>query len=843
MLHSLEPKTIAHFDSISFDINTNDAPEFSFQKLYSDLTDSIQNKLPVFNVLFETIKMWFSGQIVLGSDDAERNDFLCKFLILFLGEAKSSGRLSLMEISEAFSYLIYSPPFVFENATWKKFMDLFPMFIKLGGKAKENLQELLLNTYLVSGVEVDETVENYIKKIPVDMFWGNFMGLLLSALIFDKQNTNKLFELGVWSKENPAPKEFIKNLFTKFLKLGADEGNAKDKYCFFGLTRILLNTKVGIFKYLLPIDAILSPFHSAIFPFGCLLPESYLEIFDLFGNGYTIDGERNWFSIFAGAIRCELKKKRPASATYIIRYLSHLIYSNPRFVLEFAGDCISAINETKNIDFSSPEVALLCSDLCELINIPTFNPEGKKEFFKIIYTNVINSPSNILFLMFISLFSKKGSLKPLFLDFLLMEISKETLLLFGFAVHVYPSFITESTIEHLINVVPKDLINYLALVLIEILGYCEAIRKDTRCMIIIHNFAKSLPDSSFKELLNLFITTPLQYQLSYNDILTILQTQNDYIKFKSLIISSDFTQENPIVVCRNKFFMTSYQFSPIIIKQTEQIPEHNEKKPFTASKDYPFTQYHYSESQTHKKDTFYLLSSLGLFNFSNKNKIFPLSNEMQKNIKEYEEKMGRKQFDIVLTRVTNKSKSLFSEILSSESFNTFCSLLGNYLKKPKTNTGIVPKYSVTFYDTLLYRFTYFSKYSFKKEFKKQFIDENSFALIIYNESKSQIAQDNSAFDKWEIVLSVSKIEKDVYSISILKFPDSIQLPFVSNIPKLVSGENLSNEIGFILYLYVSSNLEFLYFDKLEGNELFEPVEYDGIDLISNIFGKTNDEPI
>ena len=94
MLHSLEPKTIAHFDSISFDINTNDAPEFSFQKLYSDLTDSIQNKLPVFNVLFETIKMWFSGQIVLGSDDAERNDFLCKFLILFLGEAKSSGRLS-----------------------------------------------------------------------------------------------------------------------------------------------------------------------------------------------------------------------------------------------------------------------------------------------------------------------------------------------------------------------------------------------------------------------------------------------------------------------------------------------------------------------------------------------------------------------------------------------------------------------------------------------------------------------------------------------------------------------------------------------------------------------------
>ncbi|KAH0797490.1 uncharacterized protein GO595_009811 [Histomonas meleagridis] len=799
--------------------------------------------------------MWLSGKINFKENESLLNKYFQKSIIALVAELQAGKDISLTRLANYLAYFIYTPPFKFEEKIWVFLIKMLPLLSNYTSPAKNDLHELSYYAFLSSGIQ-DPVSLKLILKLPIDHCWEDFVGHLLSFGLFLRSVSNKLFETGIWTKNNPFNKRHADLLLSCILK--RDLTQDIRSHCFFGLCRVLLHSYIGIFDFRISVDSLLSSFGSSIFPLDHILPERYIEIFDLFGVG-SLETNSKWLKIFSGSIRKELHKNRPASTTNIIRYISRIIYSRPTFSLSFAGDCITAVHETNDIDFTSKDIALLCCSLAEVMNNTSVEVEGKKEFFKMIYSQMIKNCTDLYTKLFITLITKIGSLNPIMLDLILSEFSPETILLTGFSSHFYQSVTTDSMLSSLIDKIPNELKNYLTLAIVEVLGNNEMIRKDSYIMIKINEFAQKLErDSIYKKLLLNMISVPNQYQMNINEIKDILNGQKDFYQLNSSIISSNFIDnDNAVFVFRNLFTISVFKLSPITnnnnnenIESSDDNNKEDVKPPFAASKNNPFYQYKYNQNNLRKKDTFYLLASLGLFSEANEHNIYPLDEKATKKVKEFELNIGKKQFDIILTRVKSKSKNLFDAKKPSNSFNKFTKKLGNFLITAKTKNGIVPIYNVPFYDTALFRFVYFSKYHFDKKNVDDFMNDkkNSFALIIFNDSKSELRRDNEEYKKFKVVIEVSLVIGDLYSISVLRFDNEVKVPFIGEKPRLISSENLANEIAFVLYVYVSSNIETLYFNDLENfiqsNKLFtaEP-KVDGIDLLAKVVGgkHTNEE--
>ncbi|KAH0794072.1 hypothetical protein GPJ56_001950 [Histomonas meleagridis] len=806
------------------------------EKIYGAWDDAIVNSNEALLLKsIESIKMWFTGKVTYGNSDSVRNEYLRKTIQAIFAEVSGKGRISVTEVSELFSRIIYSPPFPLEPSTWDLLMRILPKFVTFAGKGKQKMLELSMHVFLCSGLQTPKALQLLSEK-PIDKYWEDFVGILFSIAIFKTPGTNGLYASGVWSRENPAPKEFALLLLKTMLNREMTQDVRS--HCLFSIIRSFQTAQVGLFRFLMPIDTILSSFGDAVFPFDHLLPEFYKDLFDLFGQGKAIPGSK-WLQIFANSIRKELLKNRPASVTNIIRYFSHVIFSRPEFVLTFSGDSISAIGTTSDIDFTSLEMDLLCCNLCELLNLNYFNNYGKKEFFQLMFSKIIHESSNYYHLLYITLFTKHSDYQSVFVNLLTRQHSPEIILLLGFAAHVFPSFVTPNLISHLIEKVSPEMYTFLALMLIEILTYVEAIRKDEQCISIINDFVHNLEDSLLRQQLQNIIAFPLRYQLNASDIEAILPRQKDYYRFNSTIISSEFIDdENAIIVCRNRLSMSAYRLSPIPnapLRIDEPSP-----LSISPSADNPFTPYKPIAQRTRKRDTFYLLSAFGLFTQSNQYNITPLDNASIAQLKDYEQSIGRMQYVISMTRLTSNSNELFCEKSSSDGFNEFISNLGHFLRKQPAVNGLVPTFSVSYYDTALFRFLYCSKLHFDKATAERFDPTNSFALVIFNESPAEVYSENPDFSEWNLVISVRKVMENLYSMNVLKCNSSLKAPFCNNFPRLVAACNLADEVAFVLYSYIVSNIRTLYIREFEENRdgsLFKAhSDYNGIELLSKIFG-------
>ncbi|KAH0786386.1 hypothetical protein GPJ56_009772 [Histomonas meleagridis] len=710
-------------------------------------------------------------------------------------------------------------------------MRILPKFASFAADGKEKILELSMNIFLCSGLNTSDALKLLSEK-PIDKYWENFVGTLFAIATLTGKHTNKIAESGVWSKEKPAPKEFVLLLLKTMLT--REITKEVRCHCLLSIIRSLQTIRIGLFRFLIPVDPLLNSFGDAVFPFDYMLPEYYKELFELFGQGKLVPDSK-WIGIFANSIRKELLKNRPEHVTSIIVFLSHIVYSRPEFVLSLVGDLISAIGSIGDLNFSSDGMDLVCCNLCELLSVPNLEVEGKVEMFQLIYSKILQHSLSSYNLLYITLLTKKENYKKIFSEILGRRYNPEIVLLFGFASHMFPSFVSSNVISKIIEKSTSEMHKYLTLSLIEILAYVETVRKDEQCIVSINDYLHNLENSLLRDQLANFVASPLRYQLNASDIEDILPRQRDYFKFNSTIVSSEFIDdERAIVVCRNKLSMSAYHLSPIPgmpSKVDEPSP-----LPLTPSENNPFIPYTPVEVHTRKRDTFYLLSAFGLFTQSNQYNITPLDENSIEQLKVYEANLGRKQYVISLTRLTSSSTELFGEKSSSTAFNEFTSKLGHFLQKPPDINGLTPTFSIPFYDTALFRFLYCSKLHFQEEFDPT----KSFALIIFNESPAEVYYENHDFTNWHIVITIKKVMEGLYSMKVLKYISSIKAPFCNSVPRLVSSNNLSDEIAFILYSYVVSNIKTLYIKEYEENNnqsLFKSnLEFNGIELLSQIFG-------
>ena len=94
-----------------------------------------------------------------------------------------------------------------------------------------------------------------------------------------------------------------------------------------------------------------------------------------------------------------------------------------------------------------------------------------------------------------------------------------------------------------------------------------------------------------------------------------------------------------------------------------------------------------------------------------------------------------------------------------------------------------------------------------------------------------------------LVINISLSSEKLYYMNVIKAPQSMQLPFIINEPRLVFSENLTNEIGFILFIFASLEVNDLFISErvkfLQDSRLFSnnSAPSDGINFLSQLFNQ------
>ena len=207
----------------------------------------------------------------------------------------------------------------------------------------------------------------------------------------------------------------------------------------------------------------------------------------------------------------------------------------------------------------------------------------------------------------------------------------------------------------------------------------------------------------------------------------------------------------------------------------------------------------------------------------------------------------KKIIDVCLSRISVKQNaSIFSAIRSTVSFNDFMKQIGHFRnatidKKLKT---ILPYPT---FDTALFRFNFLSQLHFDidneetgEKVRKYLMNQK--ILILFCEG-GRVEENHPELNSFELVIEVSPSAEKLYEMTVVKAPELIELPFKLNEPKLISSDNLTNEIGFVMFIYVSIQVNDMFVKErvafLNRSKLFgtENAPTDGIELMTQIFSK------
>ncbi|OHT00765.1 hypothetical protein TRFO_32452 [Tritrichomonas foetus] len=809
--------------------------------------------LKVFNIF----KNWSFSQAP-GDSLSNRN----KYLRLVINSVfnvcyRHQDYIPLYKITEILERIIFTPPIEYEEETWYLLMNLLPQFSQFKGSdtSKNTLRQLSIDIFACSGLETKQSLQ-LLNLHKIDEFWEIFVGNLMSGSITPNIVKYLPFYSGVWNQANPMTPEFSDTLLNTLLKreLTIDVR----RHCYFGIIKSLTKSKVGLFRFLIPVDTVLSIFADTIFPFTEVEEKSFRYIFELFTYG-KIEDNSKWMRILFNSIRKEFYKIIPNRSKQLIESFSNILFKKPRFFVSLTGDIINAILSINDIILDSAEWILLCSNLAEIYSCDLFNGDRSRELFNLLY-HKIDILSDPISAVYISLVTGRTDFSNKVASIVGNSFSVLLLLIYGFTAHISPDIVSENLIITLIEHVPQEAIRYILLMMIEVIDIIERGHKNEKCCLCIHDYArKQISENFLRNVLLNLITSPIHLQLEKADLDDILITQRDYFRFNSTIISSNFDDdENAVIVCRNQYSMSAYRLSPInenlnskflegedfnnqkndILKNTKKQKsdknENIEEKPVKCT----FTPYKPRSPPTKKRDTFYFLSALGLFTDSNSFQIAPLDESCMEDLGIYEKRVGRRKFHISLARINCTSKGLFDHSSSSDAFNTFTAKLGPFIQNYELKNGKQSSYPVPYFDSILFRFIYFSRYHFNGDSNVGLEETNG--LVLFNENGSDIVYDEELFQNWPVVITVSNVCDDLYSIHILKFSGSLRPPLDFGRQRLLAADHIGYTIGFILYLYVCSNIDELYINETEGfihnSKLFKYIApVDGLELLSQVF--------
>ena len=741
---------------------------------------------------------------------------------------------SILEpVCNSLSHFVLHPPFKFSNEMWMFLIDNLDQFaqIECDEEHRYFLERLSLEIFLLSGLETPESLEK-LKNRKMTPGWESFVGDLLgssfSSNIFCRMNI--LSNSGVWTQKGQIPADF-KALLLKTL-LPEDKKTKLDvrRHCFYGLIRTLTDSRIGLFSFEIPIEALLGSFGDTIFPLEQVLTKDLPLVFRLFENG-KIDKDSQWMTCFYGSIAKELGRKIPERIAAIITGIATLMVKTPEFCLKLASPIAGAIEAvTVPANWS-----LLCANLSAICHADSVIDQNKDKLLRLCFNKLLSEKSTIEAVYLSMLMGDADS----FLQTLREAVAqKNASALHCLAFACYFSLdlgVKDILISILTDKSPTSSQTVL-LAMIELMGISKSVRSQNDIVMYIHNYSVQTQSTPLLwNILRNLIKSPSRMQLDSTDLEEILPRQRDYFRFKSTIISSEFIDDdNAVVVCRNPYSMSAFRLSPVA---TDDAGQEKVEGEVPDDEDNPFIPYKPSLLPRRKRDTFFLLTSLGLFSAKNEFHVTPLSESYKSEIEEYEARAGRKRFEIAMTRLSPATKDIFEANTITTEFNTFTSKLGRFTTKYKCNGKSISN-PVPYFDTVLFRFVYVSRMHVDMPVTETNF-HNDIALLIFNETGASIAP-SDAYSSWPVVISVSPVTTNYYSLQIVKWDCSAALPINHKFTRAVSGDRLSVEIAFMIYIYVATNVDSLYVRDmnafLETSKLFScDAPSDGLELLAQVF--------
>ena len=758
-----------------------------------------------------------------------------------LGACPREKAKNLMDsVYKVISSFVMKPPFEFSERLWLFLMDSLGELADVDAEeeVKFNVQRLAMDVFVCAGLKTDAALEK-LRNRKLTRGWQAFVGDLMAQTVSSNivSHLSDVMKCGVWSESRMMPDE-LKEVFLKAV-LDREVTLEVRRSCFYGLIRTLTTCRLGLFSFEVPVESLLGSFGDTIFPFEQVLTDDIPLVFRMFAKGKVADDSK-WLRGFMGALAKELGGKAPERIAGIIDGIAWMMARHPDFGLQLAPSIATAI-ETVTVSVNCP---LICANLAAIFACDKFSDPNKDKLFAMCFNRLV-SEQHMKEALYLSMFTKDVYLFTQSLTDAIKQKQRFALHFLAFACYFAPEFSFQDMLINLMADKSPKSSEMVLLAMIEVLGISKTIRSQPDMLMYIHDYSRQIQSSPFLRnvLLNL-ITSPIHLQLDSCDLEDILPRQRDYFRFNSTIISSEFNDDDhAIVVCRNPYSMSAFRLSPVVAEDSEKRPDQANYVEEVPDEDSPFVPYKPSMQPTRKRDTFFLLASLGLFTATNQFRVTPLSDAYKDELKEYEARAGRKRFEIAMTRLSAASEDLFDTVTSTTEFNTFTSKLGNVMKKYNSN-GKCASHPVPYFDTVLFRFVYVSRMHLGGIPVTDTNFENDIALLIFNETGAEIAP-SEKYSKWPVVIAVSPVHPNWYTLQIVKWDCDAALPIDPTFTRAVDRDHISVEIAFMLYIYVVEHIDALYVSEadafMERSKLFSyEAPQDGLELLAQVFASSTD---
>ena len=789
-----------------------------------------------------------------GANNEIRNKYL-RFSLIHLKDFCSNEKYlkRIDDIANALSVVVLNPPCEYEKETWVLLMKILPIFAENGNKCKSSvvLWDLSMKVFVTSGLINDDTLKLLNERPNDNKSWQKFVGDIIVSLVIPQFSHPYYFTQGVWGVENPVPIDFLQQILDSLLNHFELTDDLR-RICFFGVIDSILQSAKELIRFEYPIEDIIAPYADVIFPLERIGVENCKNLFDFFALGKLPMGSE-WFSVFSSAIKVEFLRVDENDAMILLCGMIKLISKRPEFFLDLVPDllaCFQRFSKESNTTSVPKEMINEWSHLCSSINElnQCFHYDTIDTLLSILIKKVPLELS--IYERFLISFSSKSYQEYKQEHNLCHDFNHPQWLLYeAFAPHFSSSLARIHLIDSRIaqfTMFPENYQYLLLLMLIESLTYAKDLRKDPKFLQRVITVCDKTQNkfSYLSGYLRNLVYTPTQYQLSYDDLEEELKKESQKIRYNGGIASASFEADGcSVLILRNKFSMNGFRMSPSQNIKNEPVILPPPTHPSSGSVNDPpiFQPFHPLDSHR-SLDTFSVLASFGLFTSDNKNKLEILSNDDLSKLERYEKIMGPKNICVSVARISIKQcNSLFGAKASSPKFNNFMKQIGNFRYLRDLGSDIELSLPVPTFDTALYRFSFISQLHFQNpnEEVEKFLSDQKI-LIIFSEG-GRVEENHKLLDGFELVINISLCSDKLYYMNVIKAPEAMQLPFIANEPRLSFAENLTNEIGFILFIYASLQVNNLFVCErikfLNDSHLFSnnSAPTDGINFLSQLF--------
>jgi len=361
--------------------------------------------------------------------------------------------------------------------------------------------------------------------------------------------------------------------------------------------------------------------------------------------------------------------------------------------------------------------------------------------------------------------------------------------------------------------------------------FCYGLLTNSDQPVIIKEFANSLIFS---------VSTLKKHNLSVGAIQEIMETHKgpcSYYQLFDRIVTILYNKDNTEsrIIIRTQYGNVGYIISDYELPKDEVPPLKKTPPSGLTENDLiledtcGFTKFsEFSRPEQTMKDL-ELLVQLGIVTPSNHNHLYPITSNIPEMIQSYDSKKLFCSAHIALARFTANSDTLFSNNLSSRSFEKFLTNISSEMLYQKVQ-GNRSKIPLPIGDNETFKYAFVSTILFENDvcdIINKWIQTLPIC-IVFNESK-QLISPTIIPNSFSIVFSVEEVNSNLYRLSILR---SNNLSFTNIIisPMLVTPVSLRLLINIYVLSYVVKNEPSLFVERSRRiSEMVKPFMNEGTD--------------